>query len=61
MKNWKTTIIGALLAVMTAVQPLLDGSGYHFDRPTIARLTFAGLIAALGYLAKDKDKEKPQP
>jgi hypothetical protein len=58
MKDMKTTILGALLAVVTAVQPLLDGTGYHFDRPTIGRLIFAGLIAVFGYLAADKKEKK---
>ena len=59
MKDIKTTILGALLAVTTAIQPLLDGTGYHFDRPTIGRLIFAALIAALGYIAADKNEKKP--
>jgi hypothetical protein len=56
MKSNKTTIVGALLAALVAVQPLLDGSGYHFDKATIVRVAIAGLIAGLGYYAKDADK-----
>ena len=54
MKSYKTTIVGSALAALVAVQPLLDGSGYHFDKATITRVVLAGLIAALGYYAKDQ-------
>jgi hypothetical protein len=61
MEDRKTTILGVLLAVVTAVQPLLDGTGYHFDRPTIGRLIFAALVAIFGYLAADKKSQsKPK-
>lgn len=63
MKDLKTTIVGALLAILTAAKPLLDGSGYHFDRKTIGELTFAVALAALGYLSRDKDsatKKEPE-
>jgi hypothetical protein len=39
-----------------ALAPLLDGTGYHFDGPTITKMVFAGLLAVFGYLAKDFDK-----
>lgn len=55
MKSWKTTIVGVGLAVLTACQPILDGSGYHADTKTIGTLIFAGLLAAFGYLSKDYD------
>jgi hypothetical protein len=55
MKSWKTTIVGAALAALLAVEPLLTGVGYHLDRTTITKLVFAGLVAVLGYLAKDAD------
>jgi hypothetical protein len=53
-RNWKTTLMGIILAVMTAVEPVLSGVGYHLDKPTICKLIFAGAIALLGYLAKDR-------
>jgi hypothetical protein len=53
-RNWKTTLMGIVLAVMTAVEPVLSGVGYHLDKPTICKLIFAGSIALLGYLAKDR-------
>jgi uncharacterized membrane protein len=55
MKSYKTTIVGSILAALVAVQPLLDGTGYHFDKATITRVVVAGLIAALGYYAKDQN------
>ena len=53
-RNWKTTLMGILLAIMTATEPILSGVGYHLDKPTIFKLLFAGAIAMLGYLAKDR-------
>lgn len=55
MKSWKTTIVGGLLATLLAIEPLLSGAGYHIDKATVGRLVFAGLVALLGYLAKDLD------
>lgn len=55
MKNSKTTIAGGLLALLMAVQPVLDGSGYHLDSATLTKLVMAGLIAFLGYVSKDHE------
>jgi hypothetical protein len=55
MKSFKTTIAGALLALLMAVQPVLDGSGYHLDSATLTKLVMAGLIAFLGYVSKDHE------
>lgn len=55
MKNYKTTLIGAVLAFLLAIQPVLDGSGYKLDSETLAKLATAGMIALLGYLSKDHD------
>jgi hypothetical protein len=55
MKSYKTTIIGVGLAILIAVQPIVEGTGYHFDTKTISKLAFASLLAAFGYLAKDHD------
>jgi hypothetical protein len=55
MKSYKTTIIGIGLAVMVAIQPIVEGTGYHFDSNTIGKLVFASLLAAFGYLTKDHD------
>lgn len=55
MKSYKTTLIGAGLAVLMALQPIMEGTGYHLDKGTIGKLLFAGLLAAFGYLVKDHD------
>lgn len=55
MKDLKTTIAGALLAVLIAVEPLISGAGYHFDKQTIVKVTIAGLVACATYFAKDSD------
>lgn len=55
MTNSKTTIIGLLLAIVYAIQPILDGTGYHLDGNTVVKILTASLIASLGYLAKDHD------
>lgn len=57
MKDWKTTIFGGMLAALVALQPILDGSGYHFDKQTISKLIFAGLVGLATFYAKDKDAE----
>lgn len=48
MKNWKTTIIGALLAAVIAIQPLFETGDYDYKK-----LGLAALVALLGYLTKD--------
>lgn len=53
MKNWRTTIIGIVLASMIAIQPLADGNvnlkkDWH-------RFTLAIGIAVFGYFSKDKN------
>jgi hypothetical protein len=50
MRNWKTTLLGLLAAVIIALQPLLDQG-----EVTWKSLLLAAAIAALGYFAKDKD------
>lgn len=55
MNNYKSTIIGVLLAIVYAIQPILDGTGYHFDGQSVGKIFMAALIAALGYLVKDHD------
>lgn len=41
------------MAALLAAKPVLDGSGYHFDKKTIAEVTFAVLLAIGGVLVKD--------
>lgn len=55
MKSYKTTLIGAGLAVLMALQPIMEGTGYHLDKGTFGKLLFAGMLAAFGYLVKDHD------
>jgi hypothetical protein len=53
MKNYKTTIIGVVLAILTAVQPLAEDE--FVASRDILRYAIAVLIASLGYLSKDHD------
>lgn len=51
MKNWRTTIVGAILAVLLAVQPIVDfaaGQPINWNQ-----VLFAGALALFGYLSKD--------
>ena len=48
MKNWKTTIIGAIIGGLVAIQPLFDGSDF-----TVTQLLTAFAIAAFGVVSKD--------
>lgn len=48
MKNWKTTLVGVLLAVVVAIQPIVSTGKVDWGQ-----LVIAALIAALGVLAKD--------
>lgn len=57
MKNWKTTLFGALAAIAIAIKPVMDGSGYNFDTKTICELSLAAIIALGGYFAKDSENK----
>lgn len=48
MKNWRTTLVGGLLAAIIAVQPLLETGVIDWSK-----ITLAAIIAILGYVAKD--------
>ena len=48
MKNWKTTLIGSIGAVFTVVWPLFQTGGVE-----LKDIVSAGVLALLGYLAKD--------
>jgi hypothetical protein len=52
MKNtsWKTTLIGAILAIVIAVQPLITTGKIDWKAVGIA-----ALVALLGYVAKDSN------
>jgi hypothetical protein len=51
MKNWKTTLIGAVIAVATAVQPSISNG--QIDWKAVG---MGALIALFGFLAKDAEK-----
>jgi len=53
MKNLKTTVIGLLLSVLIAVEPILSGSGYHLDAQTTLKLIAAVLVALKGFYTED--------
>ncbi|CAB5218802.1 hypothetical protein UFOVP215_19 [uncultured Caudovirales phage] len=55
MKSYKTTIWGLIMATLVAVQPIAEGTGYHFDGQTITKILFAAALAAFGYMSKDHD------
>jgi hypothetical protein len=48
--SWKTTVVGAILALIIAIQPLIATGTIDWKQVIIA-----GLIAVLGYVAKDRD------
>jgi hypothetical protein len=48
MKNWRTTLVGAILAVIIAVQPIITTGAVDWKA-----VGLAALVALLGYLAKD--------
>jgi len=50
MKSYKTTIIGAILAAIIAVQPLIETGSFD-----LKKVALAAFIALFGYLAKDSD------
>jgi hypothetical protein len=53
MKNLKTTVIGLLLSVLIAAEPILSGSGYHLDAATTLKLIAAVLVALKGFYTED--------
>lgn len=48
MKNWRTTIVGAIIGGLIAIQPVLETGTY-----SVKELVLGFLFAALGLLAKD--------
>jgi len=51
MRNWKTTFVGAGIAILMAVQPLVDlVDGQEVNWLQVA---FAACFALFGYLSKD--------
>ena len=54
MKNFKTTLTGLILAVLNALQPIIDTGEIVLKRDWLRLLISVG-IATLGYYTKDKD------
>jgi hypothetical protein len=54
MTSWRTTIIGAVLAVIIAVQPIIETGTIDWKKVGIA-----ALVALFGYLAKDAGATPP--
>lgn len=50
MKNWKTTLWGAISAVVIVLQPLITTGEINWTS-----IFFASTITLLGYFAKDND------
>jgi hypothetical protein len=51
MTNWKTTLTGAILAIIVAVQPIIETGVIDWEK-----IAFASVIALFGYLTKDAIK-----
>ncbi len=50
MKNWRTTIAGALAAAVIAIQPIVATGNVDWKAVGVA-----AAVAALGYFAKDNN------
>ena len=50
MKSYKTTIIGAILACIIAIQPLIETGIIDYKK-----IGLAAIIALFGYISKDSD------
>lgn len=50
MRSYKTTIIGAILACIIAIQPLIETGVIDYKK-----VGLAAIIALFGYLSKDSD------
>jgi uncharacterized membrane protein YgaE (UPF0421/DUF939 family) len=50
MKNWKTTALGLVIAILVALQPILETGVLSWKA-----VVLAVLIAAAGYFTKDSN------
>jgi len=50
MRSYKTTIIGAILACIIAIQPLIETGVIDYKK-----IGLAAIIALFGYISKDSD------
>jgi len=55
MKDWRSTIAGALLAAVVAIQPIVESGQFKWEN-----IVIAALIAALGYIVRDPGKKEPK-
>lgn len=53
MKNWRTTVIGIVLAIATAIQPYTTNGTFEWKQ-----MILPALIALLGILANDPNNNK---
>ena len=51
MKNWKTSLIGAVIATLLAIQPLIEKGAIDWRA-----VGLAALIAVFGFVSKDFNK-----
>jgi uncharacterized membrane protein YgaE (UPF0421/DUF939 family) len=56
MKSWKTTVLGLVIAILVAVQPIVANGAVDWKA-----VALAVLIAAAGYFAKDNNVSGVQP
>jgi hypothetical protein len=54
MKSWKTSLAGAALAAIIAIQPLVQNGNIDLKRDW-PKLGCAACVAVFGFFAKDKD------
>ena len=54
MQDTKTTMIGAILAVLTAIQPAVAAFDGTFNYKSGIQVAFAAALAFFGYYARDK-------
>lgn len=55
MKNFKTSLVGLFLAVLTVMQPFAENGDFNLKRDAY-KFTIAVALAVFGFLAKDFDK-----
>lgn len=54
MNNWKTTLIGGIMAVCIAVEPIISTGTVNWKS-----VGMAAMIALIGYVAQDGKKTPP--
>jgi hypothetical protein len=56
MNDLKTTILGGLGAIWIVSEPIISSGSFDFNKDWKS-LVSAGIVALLGYFAKDKTKD----